>query len=157
MLIPPSAKVLRQARMHWAKKTGIAVVLCTSVFTMAASIIHVRYSINSEIYRTIAPALWAWDEAVVSCFVVNAPIFVTLFRKSFWRRGMPRGTEQSDDAAPGGGRHTELADRRHKLARFRHPHDMDTWLASDNTTVDVETSSTDAINPARASTITVAK
>ncbi|KAK7984961.1 hypothetical protein PG996_005804 [Apiospora saccharicola] len=141
-----------------AKKTGISVVLCGGVFTMAASIIRVYYSINMESLSAIAPPLWACDEAMVSCFVVNAPIFVALFRKSFWRSGKLTITDQSNDT-PGCGRSTELASRRrHKPCRFRHPHGMDTWLATDNTNVDVErTSSTDAINPIRVYTKTVAK
>ncbi|KAK8016398.1 hypothetical protein PG993_014587 [Apiospora rasikravindrae] len=47
---------------------------------MAASILRVYDSIDSN---ASAPALWAYDEAIISYLVVHAPIFVAIFRKGF--------------------------------------------------------------------------
>ncbi|KAK8009455.1 hypothetical protein PG991_012006 [Apiospora marii] len=159
--------LLRHARMHWAKKIGIAVILCASVFTMIAAIMRVYFSMTGKVGA--APAFWACRECLVSCFVVNAPIFVAVFRSSFWRpsgssygsyfgsSGKGRRAGAGNGGGDGGGSgqvpagHTELEDRKHAKNRYRHPHEMDTWLAHDRTIVDCEaTSSTERIHQPQA-------
>ncbi|KAK7977069.1 hypothetical protein PG988_004559 [Apiospora saccharicola] len=110
-----------------------------------------------------AHAFWACRECLVSCFVVNASIFVAVFRSSFWRpnwnsywsyfgsSGKGRRAGAVGDGAGGSGQvpagHTELEDRKHGRNKYRHPHEMDTWLAHDRTIVDYEaTSSTERIH-----------
>ncbi|KAK8076969.1 hypothetical protein PG996_003139 [Apiospora saccharicola] len=155
------ASLLRHARMHWAKKVGIAVILCASVFTMIAAVMRVYFSMTGKVGA--AHAFWACRECLVSCFVVNAPIFVAVFRSSFWRpngnsygsyfgsSGKGRRAGVGGDGAGGYGQvpagHTELEDRKHGRNKYRHPHEMDTWLAHDRTIVDYEaTSSTERIH-----------
>ncbi|KAK7914716.1 hypothetical protein PG985_012419 [Apiospora marii] len=81
--------MFRQARIHRPKEIGIDVVLlCASVFTMAVSILRVRYSIKSVSKSAYVTTLGVWSS--LCC-----------------------------------GRQTELADYKHKLARFRHPRHRD--------------------------------
>ncbi|KAK8130637.1 hypothetical protein PG999_003017 [Apiospora kogelbergensis] len=145
--------LLREARMHWAKKIGIAVILCASAFTMVAAILRVYFSMTGK--AGAAPAFWACRECLVSCFVVNAPVFVAAFRPSFWRRSgstygsyfgsSGKGAAAGPGGAVGSGQvpagHTELEDRKHRKNRYPHPHEMDTWLAHDRTVVDCEAAS----------------
>ncbi|KAK7947850.1 uncharacterized protein PG986_008736 [Apiospora aurea] len=154
--------LLRHAPMHWAKKIGIVVILCASVFTMIAAVMRVYFSMTGKVGA--APSFWACRECLVSCFVVNAPIFVAVFRSSFWRRtgstygshfgSSGKGARAGGDRGDGSGQvpagHTELKDRRHPKNKYRHPHEMDTWLAHDRTIVDCEAaSSTERIHEPR--------